>query len=80
MWVTCPNCGRRDASEFTYGGEDRGDPRADPRAEFERVFLRQNPAGRLAERWCHDLGCGAWFGIVRDTTTHETDADAPVRR
>jgi sarcosine oxidase subunit delta len=78
MWVTCPNCGRRDVSEFAYGGEDRGEPTSDPRAEFVRVFLRANTAGRVTERWHHDGGCSAWFTIVRDTTTHEIDADVPV--
>lgn len=78
MWVTCPCCGRRDASEFAYGGEDRGAPTEDPRAEFVRTFLRANPAGRVTERWRHDAGCGAWFTIVRDTVTHESDADVSV--
>jgi heterotetrameric sarcosine oxidase delta subunit len=78
MWIECPYCGRRDVSEFTYGGEHRGEPVADPQREFERVTLRNNVAGPQRERWHHSSGCRTWLTLTRNTLTNEIDADTAL--
>jgi sarcosine oxidase subunit delta len=74
--IRCPNCGNRDITEFSYGGEahiarpDRSESMSD--AEWaDYVFLRNNPKGLLAERWNHQAGCRRWFNAVRNTATDE---------
>jgi len=74
LLITCPHCGVRDESEFSYGG-----PAYLSRPAFEvddiewanYLFMRDNPRGNYAERWCHAYGCGRWFNAVRDTVTHK---------
>jgi len=74
MQIDCPFCGRRDETEFSYGGEahitrpalDVGDERW---AEY--LFFRNNVKGVHAERWRHARGCGQWFNAVRNTATHQ---------
>ncbi|MGI8725354.1 MAG: sarcosine oxidase subunit delta [Methyloceanibacter sp.] len=75
MRIKCPYCGERDAQEFTYLGADlkRPNPSA-PGADtafFDYVYMRQNPAGALAELWYHAGGCRSWVRVVRDTRNHE---------
>ncbi len=75
MRIKCPCCGERDAHEFTYRGAaglKRPDPEA-PGAEaafVDYVYLRDNPAGPLAELWYHRAGCRSWLIVERDTRTH----------
>jgi len=76
LLMPCPWCGQRDEIEFRYGGaahvEYPGDPEAVDDATWARyLFVRPNPKGPLAERWCHSQGCRRWFNIVRDTVTHQ---------
>jgi sarcosine oxidase, subunit delta len=76
LLITCPHCGPRDETEFTYGGEAGIAYPADPDAlsdpEWaEYLFVRSNHRGPLAERWCHTSGCRRWFDVVRDTVTQE---------
>ncbi|HLC09414.1 MAG TPA: sarcosine oxidase subunit delta [Methyloceanibacter sp.] len=76
MRINCPYCGERDVAEFTYlGAADlkRPDPNAADatRAFFEYSYLRDNPAGPLAELWYHGGGCRSWLRVVRDTRNHE---------
>jgi heterotetrameric sarcosine oxidase delta subunit len=76
LLITCPHCGPRDETEFTYGGEAGVAYPADPAALTEEewaayLFVRANPRGRHAERWCHTSGCRRWFDVVRDTVTQE---------
>lgn len=75
MRIRCPYCGERDAQEFTYLGADlkRPDPSAPdaPDAFFDYVYMRENPAGPLAELWYHTGGCRSWVRVVRDTRNHE---------
>ncbi len=75
MRIKCPYCGERDAQEFAYLGA--ADPkRPDPDAEgaagafYDYVYLRENPAGILAEFWYHTGGCHSWLRVERDTRTH----------
>lgn len=75
MRIDCPLCGLRDELEFTWGGEAhlvRPEPAAQATdAQWANyLFLRRNPDGAHAERWCHTYGCGQWFNVVRDTRTH----------
>jgi heterotetrameric sarcosine oxidase delta subunit len=76
LLIPCPWCGERDETEFSYGGQAEIPYPADPAGlsdeEWARfVFVRDNPKGRLAERWVHTHGCRRWFDVVRDTVTHE---------
>jgi methylglutamate dehydrogenase subunit B len=79
--IKCPYCGERDASEFTYlGAADltRPDPAA-PDAEalfFEYAYIRDNPAGPMAELWYHGGGCRSWLRVVRDTRNHDIQSVA----
>jgi len=67
LMIPCPNCGLREYTEFTFGGElrDLGSP--DPEADFRRVYLRENAPGPQPERWFHAYGCRRWLTLVRDT-------------
>jgi sarcosine oxidase, subunit delta len=76
LLITCPHCGPRDETEFTYGGEAGIAYPADPEALSDRewaeyLFVRANHPGPLAERWCHASGCRRWFDVVRDTVTQD---------
>jgi len=78
LLIRCPWCGERDELEFAYGGEaDRPRPHSpdelDDRQWAEFLFLRRNEKGWRRERWRHSSGCGRWFNLRRNTTTHEID-------
>ncbi|MDH3196175.1 MAG: sarcosine oxidase subunit delta [Hyphomicrobiales bacterium] len=74
--ITCPHCGERDLSEFSYGGEAhisrpqwRDDMSDAEWAQF--LFMRSNPKGVFAERWNHAAGCRRWFNMLRNTATDD---------
>ena len=76
LLISCPWCGERDESEFSYGGEAHiarpENPDALSDAEWaDYLFMRKNPKGRHMERWVHAHGCRRWFNVVRDTVTHK---------
>ena len=76
LLIECPDCGPRDEVEFRYGGQagiaTPADPDAlDDAAWADYLFMRDNPKGPFAERWCHTAGCRRWFNAVRDTLTNE---------
>ena len=73
MRITCPLCGERDRREFYVKGAalDRPAEGAEQEAWHAYVNLRQNPAGVLAELWYHEMGCGSWLTVTRNTVTHE---------
>ena len=76
LLIACPHCGPRDETEFTYGGEAHIPYPADPEGLSDEewgqyLFVRANPRGPFAERWCHSSGCRRWFNAVRDTVTQE---------
>ena len=75
MRIPCPLCGTRDRREFYYyGSEDylhRPGPDAPPEAWDDYLHLRDNPAGKLNDLWYHELGCGQWLLVTRNTVTHE---------
>lgn len=70
--IPCPNCGLREYTEFTFGGELRDVESSDPEADFRRVYLRENVAGIQSERWFHAFGCRRWLTLRRDTVTNRT--------
>jgi heterotetrameric sarcosine oxidase delta subunit len=76
LLLRCPYCGERDETEFTYGGEAHVAYPEDPDGLSDEewaayLFVRANPRGPFAERWCHASGCRRWFNAVRDTVTQE---------
>jgi len=83
LLIDCPFCGPRAQSEFVCGGQSaiaRPQPpeQVDDRAWGAYLYFRDNPKGEHYERWCHRLGCGLWFNLLRDTVTHEIRAVAPI--
>lgn len=68
--IPCPNCGLREYTEFTFGGELRPLEASDPGEDFARVTLRENAAGLQEERWYHLYGCRRWLTLRRDTVTN----------
>jgi heterotetrameric sarcosine oxidase delta subunit len=81
--IKCPFCGVRDQTEFRYGGEaTRRRPEHPEQASdqewAEYLFYRENPKGRLLERWVHAYGCRQWFNIVRDTVSHDIIEARPM--
>jgi sarcosine oxidase subunit alpha/sarcosine oxidase subunit delta len=71
--IECPNCGRRNVSEFRFGGQVQARPKdpSDEAAWVEYLYLRANPAGVQTEWWYHRMGCQRWFRLERDTRNNE---------
>jgi heterotetrameric sarcosine oxidase delta subunit len=71
--LTCPNCGPREVTDFSFGGEVNPRPtaRPDKRELGAYNYFRRNVAGVQREWWFHRSGCGAWFLAERDTRTNE---------
>lgn len=72
--IPCLFCGARDETEFTYGGPahvERPELSASNREWTDYLYTRANTRGPYRERWLHSFGCGGWFNLLRDTTTHE---------
>ena len=71
--ITCPNCGPREALEFSFGGETtrRAGPTATDRELAASLYFRRNVDGWQTEWWVHQSGCRAWFLAERHTTTNE---------
>jgi len=71
--LDCPNCGKRNASEFRYGGEVHPRPPAAQQlseAEWAHyLYMRPNRQGVQSEWWYHRAGCGLWFLAERHTYT-----------
>ena len=79
MLISCPHCGPRDVTEFTYGGDANVRRPADPGALSdeqwaEYVYLRDNPCGDHSESWQHAFGCRRWITVRRNTYTHDIHA------
>ncbi|MCL4869268.1 MAG: sarcosine oxidase subunit delta [Anaerolineae bacterium] len=73
--IICPNCGRRNAQEFRYGGEVNPRPKQplevkdDAWADY--LYMRDNRSGVQKEWWYHQAGCQLWFLAERNTQTNE---------
>jgi heterotetrameric sarcosine oxidase delta subunit len=83
LLIRCPWCGPRDEVEFRYGGQagiaTPADADAvDDAAWADYLYMRDNPKGPFAERWCHAAGCRRWFNAMRDTATYEILATWPA--
>lgn len=83
MIITCPYCGPRDVSEFSYQGDanrTRPDPAStDQQAWNAYVYDRINTAGDHREHWHHQGGCRSHLTVVRNTMTHEIKSVAFAR-
>ena len=71
--IRCPNCGPREALEFSFGGETTHRPSADGTARelAASLYVRRNVAGWQVEWWLHRDGCRRWFLAERHTRTNE---------
>lgn len=83
LLITCPWCGERDESEFSYGGEGGISRPTDPDALTDDewadyLFMRKNPRGRHVELWNHTQGCRRWFNAERDTVTYAIASTAAI--
>ena len=74
MLITCPYCGPRDVSEYSYQGDanrTRPDPASTELAGWNAyVYDRVNTAGDHREYWQHAGGCRQHLVVVRNTQTH----------
>ena len=72
LLVPCPNCGLREFTEFSFGGEtnSRPAPEAAPEDLAAYLFVRRNASGEQQEWWYHRAGCRSWFLARRDTVTN----------
>jgi sarcosine oxidase, subunit delta len=85
LLIPCPWCGPRDETEYRYGGAAGVATPADPHVTSDAdwaayLYVRGNPEGPFAERWCHTAGCRRWFNIVRDTLTNELVSELGSKR
>ncbi len=73
--IDCPQCGVRDYTEFTYGGDatlQRPTSDCDDQIIWhDYVYQRENPRGLLRELWQHSQGCRCWLEVERNTVTHD---------
>jgi len=77
LTITCPYCGPRCHTEFTYvrdASKTRPpDGEAAMAAWFDFVYLRDNRRGALRELWQHTLGCRGFAIVERDLVTHAVE-------
>ena len=76
LLISCPYCGPRSESEFSYGGEahilrPEEPEKLDDAAWAEYVFMRANTKGVFLERWMHAHGCRRWFNVARNTVSYK---------
>jgi len=76
LQISCPWCGPREESEFSYGGEAHIARPIDTDALNDEqwgdyLFMRKNPRGMHKEQWMHTYGCRRWFNIERNTLTYQ---------
>lgn len=67
LLVPCPNCGPRNASDFSFLGEiiARPDPEAAPSEWRTYLYLRDNASGWVKEQWYCRVGCRRFFALER---------------
>lgn len=71
--IPCPYCGKRDENEFVFGGPahvSRTSGQVDDATWTAYLYSKENTVGIQFERWAHMYGCGRWFNLARNTTTH----------
>ena len=74
--ITCPFCGPRSETEFSFGGPASSQRPDAPEklSDFDWVnylSVVPNPMGPVRENWLHAKGCGRWLTVERDTVTHD---------
>ena len=74
--ITCPYCGPRAESEFSYGGEAHIARPLDTDSLTDEqwgdyLFMRKNPKGLHREQWLHAAGCRRWFNAERHTVSYQ---------
>lgn len=72
--IVCPHCGPRNSDEFTFAGETprRPDVTTTSPAEWRRyLYMRENLAGWVTERWFHVSGCRRFLTVQRHTATNQ---------
>ena len=79
LLITCPHCGPRAQTEFSYGGDANvlrpAEPEeADDGAWIDYLYLRDNAKGGHDELWQHIFGCRRWLRVRRDVVSHEITA------
>jgi len=76
--ITCPWCGKRAQTEFTYAGDatlTRPDAKTGSDTEWaDFVYLRDNPRGVHDELWQHAAGCRRYLKVRRDVVSHDIAA------
>ena len=79
LLITCPHCGPRAQSEFTYERTlDAIVPLDLPPEQAMRVlFERSNPRGVDDELWRHSYGCRQFMTLRRHRVTHVIEAVTP---
>lgn len=73
LQIPCVHCGPRNAQEFVQAGEIVPPPSlgsATPQQWREFLYVRDNPAGWVRERWYHGMGCGRFMEVERHTVTN----------
>jgi len=71
---TCPFCGPRVETEFSFAAE-AGKTRPEPAAEVsddtwaQYLYANANPKGATREIWVH-VTCGEYFMMERNSVTH----------
>ena len=67
--LDCPNCGKRQVSEFAFGNEFVTRPSQEEAFEAwtDYVFMKENIRGKQIEWWYHRDGCKRWFLSYRHT-------------
>ena len=76
LLITCPHCGPRAQTEFSYERtvDSVVQPMADPAEAMARLFARANPRGLDDEICRHTFGCRAWLVLTRHRMTHAITA------
>ncbi|MBT6094840.1 MAG: sarcosine oxidase subunit delta [Rhodospirillaceae bacterium] len=78
LHITCPWCGPRAQTEFSYEDDaTRTRPTIDDtnaEMHFDYVYQRDPRMGVQDELWRHGAGCGKFVKVRRNTLTHEITA------
>ena len=67
--MSCPNCGPRESTDFSFGGEVTQRPRGKPTARELGAYnyFRDNVAGVQREWWYHRSGCANFACVCLST-------------
>ena len=79
LQITCPHCGPRAQSEFTYERTLDAIVSLDmlPEQAMQVLFERANPRGLDGELWRHSFGCRQFITLRRHRVTHAIEAVTP---